>query len=113
GRKGKAGCLKIHREVATAFVENPENKPYVNHKDGNKRNNKVENLEWVTASENVNHAYAIGLIDTVKGQDKQNSVLKDEDVYYIRENYVPYSRTHGTRALSRKYGVAHSVIQGV
>lgn len=54
---GKRKNLKAHRLVAAAFIPNPEKKPYVNHKDGNKLNNSILNLEWVTAKENVRHAW--------------------------------------------------------
>lgn len=64
---------KIHRLVAKAFILNPENKPEVNHIDGNPLNNHISNLEWVTQSENGLHAYRIGLSKKVFGKDHKMS----------------------------------------
>jgi hypothetical protein len=58
-KKGKARSFRIHRLLAEAFIPNPENKAFVNHKDGNRRNNTLSNLEWVTSSENNLHAYHV------------------------------------------------------
>ena len=60
-KDGKVNTEVIHRCVAEAFIPNNKNLPQVNHKDGNKRNNSVSNLEWCTASENMHHAAQKGL----------------------------------------------------
>lgn len=58
---GKPKSFRVHRLVAKAFIDNPFNKPHVNHLDGVKSNNFIDNLEWVTMSENQKHAFKNGL----------------------------------------------------
>lgn len=74
----------IHRLVAGAFIENPLNKPCVNHKDGNKHNNSVNNLEWCTYSENTRHAISTGLLRHAHGEQKpKSSKLKESQILEI------------------------------
>ena len=75
--EGKKMSFSIHREVAKAFIPNPENKPQVNHIDGNKGNNCVDNLEWCTNQENVNHAMRNGLWkNNLKASQESNEKRK-------------------------------------
>lgn len=72
----------VHRLVAEAFIKEIEGKPCVNHKDGDKKNNKVSNLEWVTYSENAKHAYALGLKDS-SGENNSRNILTQQQVLAI------------------------------
>lgn len=110
GRGSQAFALKAHREVAIAFVNNPDNKEQVNHIDGNKFNNNFTNLEWVTAKENIQHAFDTGLAIARCGENIGNSVLTEELISKIRSEYIPRDRTYGLRALSRKYGFSHNTM---
>lgn len=73
--------VNVHRLVGTLFVPNPENKPQINHINGDKRDNRADNLEWCTASENQNHSLGIGLRHTRKvlQYDKEGNFIKEWD----------------------------------
>lgn len=73
------GYVYVHKAVAEAFIPNPEGKPKVNHKDGNKLNNNSENLEWVTNRENIQHAFRIGLSKPTKLYGEKHGMCKISD----------------------------------
>ena len=111
GRNGTNKLFKIHRCVAEAYLPNPDNLPVINHKDGNKLNNDVSNLEWCTHSHNTQHAYDNGLLISKKGSKAKNATLTDEQVKEIRERYIPY--VVSIRDLVKMYNSSYSIIQGV
>ena len=82
-KNGKTLTVSCHRKIAEAFLPNPEKLPQVNHINGNKNDNRIENLEWVTISENVKHGYRIGHSDK-KGEKHHSNKLKESDVFEIR-----------------------------
>ena len=113
GRSGGSKVFRVHREVAIAFLENPENKPVVNHIDGVKTNNSVHNLEWVTDTENMRHAFDNGLLISRKGTQQHDAKLNDDIIRKIRLQHIPRDSNFGARALARTYGVSHSEISKI
>lgn len=85
--KGRCRSKKLHRLVAEMFCPNPENKATVNHKNGVKRDNRADNLEWMTHQENMTHAYENNLIPALKGEANGRAKLTTEEVHQICKLY--------------------------
>ena len=88
---GKKTSAKVHRLVASAYIDNPLNKPDVNHKDGKKTHNHADNLEWATKKENMQHAFNTGLKcrEKVKMLGFKNRKLTMEVAAKIRTERKP------------------------
>jgi hypothetical protein len=99
--------LKIHRLVALAFIPNTDSKPQVNHKDGNKENNSVGNLEWNTAQENSQHAYRTGLSQAVTGEKHGQSKLTELEAMFIK------SSTEPNKVLADEFGVSSRLVRKI
>lgn len=112
-KDGKSRTFKIHRLVANAFIDNPNNLSEVNHKDGDKTNNIVDNLEWSTRSHNIKHAFDNGLRKPYPHIGEQNGQhkLTQDDVDEIRRVYIKGDKVFGAKPLARKYNVSKTAIQ--
>lgn len=99
----------IHRLVAEAFIPNPENKPQVNHKDGNKLNNNVSNLEWATVKENNQHARATGLCKCF-GERHHRAKLSS---IMVNEMRLDYSNGKSINMLTERYNVSSATIRRI
>lgn len=107
-RTGKKDRVYLHRLVAGAFIENPLNKPCVNHKDGDKLNNSVDNLEWVTHQENVIHEYATGLCKGPTGESGGGHKLTEKQVLTIRNSHKENILTR--KEMARMFDVSYRTI---
>lgn len=124
GRGGKAKCFRVHRMVAETWLEEPTDtlreeaektvygKVLVNHLDGDKLNNHLDNLEWTCYSGNTAHAIKAGL-HTSSSRKEHWLLCLQQDIEVIAlwvNRYKPRCRTDGARAISREYGVTHEVV---
>lgn len=98
----------IHRLVAEQYIPNPLNLPQVNHKDGDKLNNNVENLEWVSGSGNQQHRYYVLKKDL--GSKNSNAKLTEDDVKTIR---ICNENGESGRSLSRRYNISQTLVRNI
>lgn len=101
---------KVHQVVAQAFIPNPESKRQINHKDGDKTNNTVSNLEWSTPAENTSHAYRTGLA-CMSGESNHQSKLSELAARIVLKLSDMGSMSH--REIGNAFGVSQSLISGI
>lgn len=115
----KVYSKKIHRLIAEMFIPNPENKPEVNHIDGNKANNNISNLEWCTKSENTKHAYAAGLrVSKIQSQSYAAGMLTAKPIIaYCYKTNKELWRAESIKSAARLYNLdertVHRVLYGI
>lgn len=120
GRKGKNIVLKVHQEVAKAFLPEPNQhqkdwaknahykKVYINHKDGDKSNNRLDNLEWCTNLENIRHYFdELGGSEERASRRHPQAKLQDKEVLEVRD-LIAYGFSQ--RAVASMYGISRNVV---
>jgi len=109
----KKTTIRSHRLIAKAFIPNPDGKLYVNHIDLNKMNNRVDNLEWVTAKENTAHARASKEWNVLRGENAPTAKIKEHQVIEIRKLFASGMKQHEIQKhLTLTKGIVFNVITG-
>jgi len=105
----------VHKLIADTLLENIDGKPHINHKDGDKLNNELSNLEWCTPSQNAHHAFRLNLRKPSEKQKKATTknwkkkrTVSDEVVVAIRNEYMPHKIT--MPMLAEKYNISRSLV---
>ena len=118
---GKDGYLRtqfdgksrlVHRVIAQTFLDNPHELPEVNHINGRKSDNSVSNLEYCTRNYNLRHAYEQGLRNA-KRTNNARCKLSENDVTYIKKNYIKGDKQYGAIPLAKRFEVAAQTICAV
>lgn len=101
--------MTIHRLMAITFLPNPDNLSEVNHIDGNKKNNKLSNLEWISKSDNIKHAFSLGL-NCSKGTNNGRATLNEDQVLVI---YQELLSGESNLVLAEKYDTSVGIISDI
>ena len=104
---GKSIRQRVHRLVASVFILNPYNLPQINHKDGDKKNNHVSNLEWCTGKYNSKHSWNTGLRKPSRGEKSGNNKLKEHEVVTI------YMSDKSSKELSKMFNISERTIRDI
>lgn len=119
-KNGKWVIRRVHRLVAEAFIHNPDKKPQVNHINGIKDDNRVNNLEWVTPKENIIHGYKNSLMNSHKrrgerkntqGENHPKARLTEEEVKSMREKNAKDPKKFNSVKLSKMFGVSAGYVR--
>lgn len=112
------GVIYVHRIIAESFIPNPDNMPVINHRNGDKRDNSIGNLEWVTQQDNVKHAWETGLIevtdrwrDSASENGKKNRKLTMKDAEDMRDLF--YNKGITQKEIREMYKLSQSTISKI
>lgn len=97
----------VHRLIALSHIPNPNSLPFINHIDGNKSNNNIDNLEWCTSKQNISHAWSIGLNDNIKLYNSVQPKSKFQEMgrvnrKYSKEDILDIRKLFGNKTMTKK-----------